>query len=167
MKSLLNHVLLLITLVCVYPAFANSVDPVADLVRVHKKARKLEVLSEGRVTQTFSIALGGNPEGHKTREGDKKTPEGKYQLDYRKSDSAFYKALHVSYPNERDVAYARAQQVSPGGQIMIHGQKNGFGWLSPIMQRFDWTNGCIAMSNEDMDVLWTLVPEGTPIEILP
>lgn len=167
MKSLLDRALLLIALVCVYPVFAKSVDPVADLVRVHKKARKLEVLSAGRVTQTFSIALGGNPEGHKTREGDSKTPEGKYWLDYRKSDSAFYKAFHISYPNERDVYHARVHHVSPGGQIMIHGQKNGFGWLSPIMQHFDWTNGCIALSNEDMDILWTLVPTGTPVEILP
>ena len=141
--------------------------PVVDLIRVYKKERKLEVLSSGRVLRSFSVALGKDPIGHKVREGDGRTPEGKYLLDFRKADSAFYKAFHISYPNAQDTAQARARQVSPGGQIMVHGQKNGFGWLSPIMQRFDWTNGCIGLSNEDMDVLWSLLKDGTPIEIFP
>lgn len=139
----------------------------ADLVRVHKAERKLEMLSGDRVISAFPIALGGHPVGHKMREGDKKTPEGRYTLDHKKADSAFYKALHVSYPNANDVLQARAAGVSPGGQIMIHGQKNGLGWIAPIVQRFDWTNGCIGLSNEDMDMLWSAVKEGTPIEILP
>src|SRR5690606_20762564 len=96
------------------------------------------------------IALGGNPVGHKQQEGDQRTPEGRYVLDYRKPDSAYFRALHVSYPNAADAAAAKARGVSPGGLIMIHGQRNGFGWAAAATQRVDWTDGCIALSNEDM-----------------
>lgn len=138
-----------------------------DLVRVLKAQHKLQLISQGKVQREFSIALGANPKGLKQKEGDKKTPEGLYRLDYKKSDSAFYKAIHISYPNAKDASTARELGILPGGQIMIHGQKNGLGWLAPISQRFDWTNGCVALSNADMDVVWTLVKTGTPIELLP
>ena len=115
----------------------------------------------------FRIALGRNPKGHKTREGDSRTPEGVYVLDYKKADSAFYKAIHISYPNALDIAAAKTARVSPGGQIMIHGQKNGLGWLSQLAQTTDWTDGCIALRNADMDVVWNTVKTGTPIELLP
>lgn len=141
--------------------------PVADWVRVLKSERKLQVLAQGRVLYEFSIALGSNPVGHKTQEGDGKTPEGRYTLDYKKADSAYYKAIHISYPNAQDSAAAQARGVRPGGQIMIHGQKNGLGHLAAVTQRFDWTIGCIALSNEDMDLLWSVIQEGTPIEITP
>lgn len=176
MKHRINSHLLIRILFCLGIVGAATADPsdtavpsslVVDRIRVYKKARTLEVLSGGRVVHAFRIALGRNPVGHKTREGDGKTPEGHYVLDYRKADSTFYKALHVSYPNTQDIAQARANHASPGGQIMIHGQRNGFGWLWPITQRFDWTNGCIALSNDDMEVLWSLVKEGTPLEVLP
>lgn len=142
-------------------------EPSADLVRVWKSERKLEVISGGKVTHEFKVALGGSPKGHKTKEGDRKTPEGKYALDYKKPDSAFYKAIHISYPNANDISQARTHNVLPGGQVMIHGQKNGLGWLSFITQHFDWTSGCIALTNSDMDILWPLVREGTTVEILP
>ena len=137
------------------------------MIRVYKAARKLEVMSAGKVLHEFHIALGRSPLGHKNQEGDRKTPEGIYTLDYKKSDSAFHRAIHITYPNTADVASAKARGVSPGGQVMIHGQKNGSGWLSFITQQFDWTNGCIALGNGDMDALWGLVHEGTKIEILP
>ena len=144
-----------------------SAAPLADLVRVFKSERKLQILSEGKVLHEFHIVLGGNPKGHKMQEGDERTPEGTYILDYKKSDSAFYKAIHISYPNAYDIASARARGVNPGGQIMIHGQKNNLGWLSFIGQRFDWTNGCVALSNADMETLWPTVKPGTKVEIRP
>ncbi|MEQ1629968.1 MAG: L,D-transpeptidase family protein [Gallionella sp.] len=142
-------------------------EPVVDLVRVLKSEHKLQLISVGKVTREFDVALGGQPIGHKLQEGDGRTPEGFYTLDYKKSDSAFYRALHISYPNSLDIAAAKARGVSPGGAIMIHGQKNGLGWLSFISQGFDWTNGCIALTNSDMDIVWGEVNEGTKIEIKP
>lgn len=115
----------------------------------------------------YSVVFGANPVGHKEKEGDEKTPEGKYTLDYKKEDSSFYKAIHISYPNEQDIAKAKENGVNPGGLIMIHGQKNGLEWLSPLSQLFNWTNGCIAVKNSDMDEIWKLIEAGTPIEIQP
>lgn len=139
----------------------------ADRVRVLKGERKLQILAGDKVLHEFGIALGGRPLGHKQQEGDQRTPEGPYTLDYRKADSAYYKALHISYPEARDVERSKAAGVSPGGLIMIHGQRNGFGWLAPLTQRFDWTDGCIGLRNEDMDVVWQTVVNGTPIELRP
>jgi murein L,D-transpeptidase YafK len=138
-----------------------------DLVRVLKAERKIQLLSAAVVQKEFKVALGGSPVGHKQREGDQKTPEGTYVLDYKKSDSAFYKAIHISYPNAQDIAHANKQGVSLGGQIMIHGQKNGLGWLSSVSQNFDWTNGCVALSNADMEEVWKSVKPGTQIELRP
>lgn len=137
------------------------------LVRVYKNAHRLQLLADGEVVHEFRIALGRNPTGHKVKAGDGRTPEGTYTLDYKKSDSAFHKSIHISYPNAADIAAARARGVNPGSLIMIHGQKNGMGFLAYFTQWFNWTNGCIALSNEDMDTVWALVADGTPIEILP
>lgn len=139
----------------------------ADLVRVWKAERKLQVLAQGKVVHEFKMVLGPNPVGHKQQEGDGKTPEGAYILDFKKPNSAFYKAIHVSYPNAQDLAAAKKRGVSAGGQIMIHGQPNGFGMLSALTQQRDWTAGCIALSNEDMDILWQAVNVPMRIEILP
>ena len=138
-----------------------------DWVRVIKSERKLMLFSEGKVIHEFKVALGGKPKGHKRQEGDKRTPEGRYTLDYKKADSAFYKAIHISYPNPDDVAAAKKRGVSPGGLIMIHGQQNGLGWLGFLSRRRDWTEGCIALKNYEMDIVWNLIREGTQIEILP
>ena len=116
-----------------------------------------------------AVRLGGTPLGHKQREGDRRTPEGRYLLDFRKADSAFYRALHVSYPNRDDRANARRLGVPPGGAIMIHGQPNGLQLTadSTVTIPYDWTDGCIALSNADMTTLWNLVRVPTPIEIDP
>ncbi len=124
-------------------------------------------MKNGIVLKKYHVAFGANPKGHKQQEGDERTPEGKYVLDYKKKNSSFYKAIHISYPNDEDKRQAKEKGVSPGGQIMIHGQKNGIGWLSFITQRFNWTDGCIAVSNDDMDQIWNAVDVGTPIEIKP
>jgi murein L,D-transpeptidase YafK len=139
----------------------------ADQVVVDKSERVMTLLRNGQEIGRFPISLGGDPEGPKHQEGDQRTPEGRYVLDYKKSDSAYYKAIHISYPNAEDVAYAEKMKLAPGGQIMIHGQKNGFGWLGVVMQHFDWTAGCIAVTNRDMDRIWEAVEAGTPIEIKP
>lgn len=136
----------------------------ADKVVVHKSSYSLSLVRDGQVFKRFWIALGSAPFGHKTREGDQRTPEGRYLLDYKKADSAFYKAIHIDYPNADDLARARAMGVPPGGRIMIHGQRSGF---NPRVQPSNWTNGCIALLNQDMDELWAAVAPGTPIEIYP
>lgn len=141
--------------------------PTIDLVKVEKSRKRLYLLSAGQVVREFAIALGGNPVGHKQQEGDHRTPEGRYVLDFKKPDSAYYRAIHISYPNASDLANARQRGVRPGGAIMIHGQKNGFGGLGPVTQKYNWTDGCIALLNDDMDELWKLVEVGTPIEIVP
>jgi murein L,D-transpeptidase YafK len=139
----------------------------ADLVLVVKSESKLYLLKDGEVLDEFHAVFGTNPEGHKVMEGDEKTPEGFYILEHKKEDSAFYKAIRISYPNEQDIRRARQLGVSPGGKIMIHGQRNGFDWLSLLTQKSNWTDGCIALFNRDMDIVWQKVDEGTPIEIRP
>ena len=99
--------------------------------------------------------------------GDGRTPEGSYVLDYKNPNSKFYKSIHISYPNRRDREYARRNGMDPGGDIMIHGQPNGYGWAAPVLQLFSWTDGCVALSDSNMDVIWESVDPGTPIEIRP
>ncbi len=158
---------LVASLACLLPAAAIARPPQVDLVRVDKSDRRLWLMRGDTIVASFPIALGGNPIGHKQREGDRRTPEGRYVLDFRKRDSAFFRALHVSYPNAADIARAKRAGVPPGSAIMIHGQPNGMGALAVVTQRRDWTDGCIALSNEDMQRVWDLVRVPTPIEIVP
>lgn len=146
---------------------AHAENGLVDLVRVDKSERKLELLSGEVVVRSYGIALGASPVGHKLQEGDERTPEGRYVLDWRNPNSAFTKSIHVSYPNAIDRAAAKRAGVDPGGMIMIHGQSKGFGWWSWLMQLYDWTNGCIAVTDEDMAEIWQMVENGTPIEINP
>ena len=145
--------------------FSTNAIAAVDLVKVDKSDRKMYLLDGSKVVRTYDIALGANPYGHKIQEGDERTPEGVYILDYLKLDSAFYKAMHVSYPNKKDIENSNSLGVSPGGFIMVHGQKNELGWLSFIAQRFNWTNGCIALTNDQMDEFIALVRIGTKIQI--
>ena len=140
---------------------------IADMVVVEKSESRLYLMREGEAFASFHVAFGANPEGHKQQQGDERTPEGKYLLDYKNANSLYYKSIHISYPNQRDREEARKRNVDPGGDIMIHGQKNGYEGLSFLVQRFNWTNGCIALSNKDMDLVWDAVQPGTPIEIKP
>lgn len=139
----------------------------ADHVVVEKRQRTLTLLSHGKVLRTYKVALGGTPIGTKEQQGDHKTPEGGYILDRRNPKSRFYKSIHVSYPNEHDKQAAAQRGVSPGGDIMIHGLPNGFGWLGASHRALDWTDGCIAVTDSEMDEIWELVADGTPIEIRP
>src|SRR5689334_12248831 len=138
-----------------------------DRVVVYKKERKLILLSHGKEVHSYKIALGGEPVGPKTRQGDHRTPEGIYKLDSRNPNSQYYKAFHISYPNAKDLAAARKAGVPPGGDIMLHGLGKKYGWVGKAHTAHDWTDGCIAVTNEEMDELWELVPTGTEIEIKP
>jgi len=134
----------------------------ADKVFVDKSERRLDLMRDGGVIASFPVMLGFNPGGLKTQQGDGRTPEGDYVLDWRNPQSRFHLSLHVSYPNAEDKAQAASRGVSPGGDIFIHGTP---GWYA--MVGGDWTLGCIAVANADMDVIWKAVPDGTPITIQP
>ena len=140
---------------------------VANAIRVFKSERRMELLLEGQVKARYAIALGGNPLGHKQQEGDERTPEGRYAIDWRNPNSRYFLSLHISYPDETDRNSAAERGVSPGGDIMIHGLPNNYGATTLLLQNIDWTNGCIAVTNEDMQEIWDSVPDGTPIEIMP
>jgi murein L,D-transpeptidase YafK len=141
--------------------------PKADLVLVEKGARRLSLIRNGEVYHQWRISLGFDPIGHKQREGDGRTPEGRYILDWRNPGSCCFKSLHVSYPDAADRAAAAARGDDPGGLIMIHGQVNGSGWLGWLTQYRDHTHGCIALRNGPMEIVWRAVEDGTPIEIRP
>jgi len=140
---------------------------VADRVLVRKAARTLSLFRGDELLRSYHVALGKHPVGHKQQEGDGRTPEGHYVLDYQKADSSFHRALHVSYPSPADVAAAKARNVPPGGQIMVHGLRNDLGWLGRLHRLKDWTNGCIAVTNSEIDEIARVVPVGTPIDIEP
>jgi murein L,D-transpeptidase YafK len=139
----------------------------ADRVVVVKKERTLSVMSQGRVLQTYKVALGGEPAGPKVRQGDHKTPEGVYVLDRRNAHSQFYRSIHISYPDTQDRARAKKLGVSPGGDIYLHGLPNGYRWIGSRHRLKDWTDGCIAVTDEEVDEIWRAVPDGTAIEIKP
>jgi len=139
----------------------------ADRILVEKSVRKLSLLDHGRVVKTYRVSLGSTPIGRKEREGDGRTPEGIYKIDSRNPNSKFHLALHVSYPNADDRARARRLHVSPGGDIMIHGVPNRWRLLGAVIQRTDWTAGCISVSDDDIEEIWRAVPNGAIVEIRP
>lgn len=132
----------------------------ADAIHVYKAQRRMDLLRDGRVIATYRIVLGGAPVGHKRQQGDQRTPEGDYRITYRNERSRFHLSLRVSYPNEADRRQAVARGVDPGGDIMIHG-------ATPPGSQADWTEGCIAVTNSEMEAVWRRVPVGTPIRIDP
>ncbi|GGP67078.1 L,D-transpeptidase family protein [Shewanella saliphila] len=163
-------ILFILVLCC--PLWANasssqSLHAKIDLVVVNKSESRLSVLREGKVVKSYLIAMGDVPQGHKLKEGDQRTPQGRYTLDYKKSDSAFYKSIHISYPNEEDKLRADALGIPAGGMIMIHGENPRSPLPPEEAQKYNWTNGCIAVTNKEMDELWQMIDAGTPIEIWP
>jgi murein L,D-transpeptidase YafK len=152
-----------------YAWFPPAPGPIEipDKVLVLKREHKMVLLRQGKELRTYPIALGRNPVGAKERLGDHKTPEGIYILDSKNSQSGFHLAMHVSYPNQEDRKRSIAEGVDPGGDIMVHGIKNGLGWTGRYHRWVDWTDGCIAVTNPEMDQIWTAIPDGTPIEIRP
>ena len=167
--GIIGAVLLLASLTSEVPR-ADTLSPhyvKADSLLIVKSERKLYLLKAGEVLRDFDIALGLMPEGAKQREGDFRTPEGLYYLDARNPNSDYFLSLHISYPNQQDIARARAEGVDPGGQIMIHGQPNEPKYSESRYSNWDWTDGCVAVSNSDMVDIWLMTEEGTPIEIRP
>lgn len=142
-------------------------NPSITEVVVRKEQRRLDLMEGDTVFRSYRVSLGDNPTGHKLFEGDERTPEGRYTLDWRNPESDFYKSIHISYPNEQDLEEAGAWGLNPGGSIMIHGLPNNAGDLAFAFAGLDWTDGCIAVSNEEMDEIWSFVENGTPIHILP
>jgi murein L,D-transpeptidase YafK len=138
----------------------------ADRLVVEKAARRLMLFHKGQVLATYHVALGRQPRGAKQCQGDNRTPEGLYVIDSRNAQSRYHRSLHVSYPNRADLAAAKAKGCRPGGDIMIHGLPNGYRWTGPGRPG-DWTLGCIAVLDDEIEEIWRLVPNGTPIEIKP
>jgi murein L,D-transpeptidase YafK len=139
----------------------------ADQVVVRKAERRLQLLSHGRMVKEYPISLGSSPLSAKGREGDGRTPEGRYTIDFHKEDSAFHRALHISYPSPKDRAAAAARGEDPGGLIMIHGLPKGLAGLGRLHRWRDWTQGCIAVTNAEIREIYRAVPDGTPIVLFP
>jgi murein L,D-transpeptidase YafK len=149
-----------------HPATAAQGDfVVADLVVIDKSLHRLSLFAGRRLLRTYPVALGHGGLGPKLHAGDGRTPEGRYVIDGRNPHSAYHLSLHISYPDPRDVAAAAARGETAGGDIMIHGLKNGLGWIGAAHRRFDWTAGCIGVTDAEIEEIWRLVPDGTPVLI--
>jgi murein L,D-transpeptidase YafK len=139
----------------------------ADKILIIKSAHTMTLLSGGKTLKTYKVALGGVPVGPKRVEGDHKTPEGNYVIDAKNGHSRFHLALHISYPSAADTETARKLGSRPGGAIMIHGLASSFAYLGPLHRQTDWTDGCVAVTNAEIEEIWRLVPVGTRVEIRP
>jgi len=148
------------------PAATIPLQQRASGILVLKAEHKLLLLdSNNNVIRTYAVAIGRGGVEPKQRQGNQRTPEGLYIIDHHKKDSRFHRALHVSYPSDADRERARRLGADPGGDIMIHGIENGLGWLGSLQRRVDWTDGCIAVTDAEIDEIYAAVPDGTPVEI--
>jgi murein L,D-transpeptidase YafK len=145
----------------------TSDERLADRILIEKKARKLTLLRGTTAIRNYRIALGNAPEGSKICQGDGRTPEGRYIISGRNINSHYHRSLLISYPNESDRMAAKKRQCSPGGDIFIHGLPNGYGWIGKAHRAVDWTQGCIAVTDREIEEIWSLVPNGTAVEIRP
>lgn len=150
-----------------YPSTPLPPNTKIDGIVVFKSKRLMKVYADGKMIKSYNISLGGQAKGQKIREGDSKTPEGNYRINGRNDQSTCYKNLGISYPNFNQQCIARKNNVSPGGDIKIHGLLNGYGWIGNFHTFHDWTAGCIAVNNDEMDELYNSVDMNTPIKILP
>jgi murein L,D-transpeptidase YafK len=139
----------------------------ADRLEVFKGKRTLELWNGSHLLKRYTISLGHNPLGPKTHEGDSRTPEGPYRIDYRNPDSRFHLALHISYPDSLAIRRAKTLNVSPGGMIMVHGLRNGLRWIGKLHRLIDWTDGCIAVTDPEIEEIARAIPDGAPINIHP
>lgn len=141
--------------------------PLADSIVIEKKARRLTLYHQGRALRSYLVALGANPVGDKRMVGDRRTPEGVFEIDGKNEKSDFHLALHISYPDSAHRARAEALGMSAGGDILIHGLRNGSGASGAFHRTVDWTDGCIALTDEEIEGVWSAVMVGTPVEIKP
>jgi murein L,D-transpeptidase YafK len=144
-----------------------AVDRPVDRIIIEKSKRTMTLLKHDKEVKTYKIALGRNPEGAKVQKGDQRTPEGLYFVDYKVRNSVYHRALHLNYPNQDDIERARSLGVTPGNSIMIHGMKQDKLWMGDVQYLFNWTNGCIALTNDEIEEVWDLVSTWTPVEIKP
>ena len=168
MKKMIYILLILFVAIATYYFYPEKKLPkgkIIDKIEVYKSKRKMLVYSEGKLLKIYTISLGRNPIGHKEFEGDFKTPEGIYEINAKNPNSGYHKNLGVSYPNAADIAHAKSLGKSPGGDIKIHGIRNESGFISKFQRWKDWTAGCIAVTNEEVDELYESVKIGTIIEI--
>lgn len=149
---------------CAPSKFKRYNGPEVTRIEVHKAARKMYLLHGNEILKTYRVGLGGNPDGHKVHEGDSRTPEGVYRIDRRNPNSNFHLSLGISYPNATDVEVARAAGKSPGGDIFIHGRA---GKHTLRNRGWDWTDGCIAVTDSEMEDIYAMVRDGTVIAIFP
>lgn len=150
------------------PQLSTQLPPTkADHLVIEKSKRTLTAYAGNYVLASYRVALGRDPVGAKNCEGDYKTPEGHYKIIGQNPNSAYYRALRLDYPNAEDIANAKSHRCRPGGNIVIHGLQNGYEWVGRTHSSVDWTSGCIAVTNQEMDRLWKIVPVGTPVEIRP
>jgi murein L,D-transpeptidase YafK len=147
-------------------AAALTAAPV-DFILIDKSERRMTLYARGKEVARYRVALGFSPEGDKTRQGDGKTPEGRYRISFKNPRSQFHLSLKISYPNASDRAAAQAAGVDPGGDIFIHGTPGTTGVPAALVPRRDWTLGCIAVSNGEIEEIWRLVKVGTAVEIGP
>jgi murein L,D-transpeptidase YafK len=155
------------TLYYFFPEDKLPTDEKIDKLVVIKSKRTMDVYAGGQIIKTYKISLGRNPTGDKEFEGDKRTPEGQYKINDKNPNSGFYKNLGISYPNEKDIAEATEKKLKPGGEIKIHGIRNGLGFIGKFQRMFDWTAGCIALTDQEVEELYNSIEIGTPITILP
>jgi murein L,D-transpeptidase YafK len=146
---------------------ATAAPSQADKIVILKSAHSMTLLSGSKVLKTYKVALGSVPVGPKRVEGDHKTPEGDYVIDAKNSHSQFHLSLHISYPSAADQERARSLGARPGGAIMIHGLARPFAYLGLLHRQTDWTDGCVAVTNAEIEEIWKLVPVGTRVEIRP
>jgi murein L,D-transpeptidase YafK len=167
MSARFCHLLLGLAILVMVPHPAAARSGFVDRVVIDKSDRTLKLLAGKEVFRTYFVALGAQPDGPKMQSGDQRTPEGVYSVIARQPRSEFHRGLLISYPNSDDVARAQSMGVDPGGEIMIHGLPSGYDWVGPRHRRKDWTEGCIAVTNQEIDEIWQLVDIGTPVEIRP
>lgn len=144
---------------------SRAQEPVADYILIVKSTRTMTLLNHGHVLKSYKVALGGDPVGPKLKAGDKKTPEGRYIIDSKNSHSRFHLALHISYPNKTDRERANKLGVNPGGGVEIHGLELKYAWIGSLHRQINWTAGCIAVTNPEIEEIYKMVPVGTAVEI--
>lgn len=166
--SILFICFLLVSVIYNYcPDNELDISKTIDYIIIKKRDRELTVYADSQALKTYKISLGRETIGKKEFEGDQKTPEGIYSINDKNLNSSYHLNLGVSYPNDGDIEYAQLHGKPPGGLIKIHGMRNGFGFIGKFHRLFDWTLGCIAVTNAEIEELYHHVPIGTPIEIRP
>ncbi|MBX9977317.1 MAG: L,D-transpeptidase family protein [Alphaproteobacteria bacterium] len=171
-KTLSTSALILLLCIIGFYFFHNSQNPIQtlppiDAIVIDKEKRTMTIFSNEKPIKAYTIALGFSPKGHKEKEGDGKTPEGSYTICAKNTKSQFHLSLKISYPNQEDRDNAKAKGVTPGSDIMIHGLGKVFSWMGSFHTKRDWTLGCVAVTNKEIEEIFASTKVGTPVDIKP